>query len=71
MALISEEISQRRETTVEKNIEREKGNKYLRRVFHRAISFWGDNDSRLLELGFVPKSTIWTDDKPHSPQNLS
>jgi hypothetical protein len=68
---ISEEVSQKREATVEKNLERGMGNKYLSRGFHRALAFWGDNDSRLLELGFVPKSMIWTDNKPYSPKNLS
>jgi DNA polymerase V len=35
------------------------GNQILRRVFLRAISYWGNDEPRLLELGFVPKSEIW------------
>lgn len=34
--------------------------KTLRRVYLRATSFWGINDFRLLELGMIHKSGIWT-----------
>ncbi|MCK5832388.1 hypothetical protein KAH81_01835 [bacterium] len=41
--------------------------KTLRRVYLRATSFWGINDFRLLELGMVHKSGIWTYKK--KPEN--
>jgi len=31
---------------------------------------WGDDDSRLRLLGFVPSSEIWTKHKPHAPKNF-
>jgi hypothetical protein len=47
---------------------RAEGNQILRRVFLRAISYWGNDDPRLFELGFVPKSSIWTKKKkPKEP----
>ncbi len=55
------ERAQESEASVVKRVLMETtGYSILRWVFNRAKSFWGDDDPRLLELGFVPKSMIWT-----------
>jgi len=36
------------------------GENLLRNVFRWCVAVWGDDDERLLEFGFVPKSQIWT-----------
>jgi len=54
------ELRESRLATYDKNQLRAQGELLLRRVFHRAVALWGDEDNRLLDLGFVPKSMIWT-----------
>ena len=39
---------------------REVGENLLRNIFRWVVANWGDNDPRMLEFGFVPKSQIWT-----------
>ena len=68
---IDDEVAESREASVNKSETRIQGEKYLRQVYHRAVAFWGDNDSKLLELGFVPASMIWTENKPPHPKNFA
>ncbi|MGC9314952.1 MAG: hypothetical protein ACP5G4_04885 [bacterium] len=42
--------------------------KLLRWVYLRAVSHWGNDDPRLLQLGMVDKSGIWTKKKPKPPE---
>ncbi len=46
--------------TFEKVELRRRGESMFRRVYRRALSFWGDDASKLIQLGIVPKSEIWT-----------
>ena len=43
---------------------RETGEMLLRNIFRWAMAVWGEDDNRLLELGCVPKSQIWTPGMP-------
>lgn len=43
---------------------REAGERILRNIFRWVVAVWGDDDPRLLEFGFVPKSQIWTEGQP-------
>jgi len=52
------------------NTMRAAGNNLLRNIYRWAIAVWGDDDSRLLEFGFVPKSMIWTENTPYAPKNF-
>jgi hypothetical protein len=65
---IPKERGEAREATAVKNSIRQHGEKIYRWVYRRAISFWGNNDSRLLELGMVPKSLIGTPQGPSEPE---
>jgi len=65
---VKKERGEAREATAIKNSIRTNGEKLYRWVYRRAISFWGDDDSRLLELGMVPKSLIGTPSEPEEPQ---
>ncbi len=42
--------------------------KLLRWVYLRAVSHWGNDDPRLLQLGMVDKSGIWTKKKSKPPE---
>jgi len=64
---VSAEHKESRLAFYNKRVLREQGEKLLRQVFHRAVALWGDDDNRLLELGFVPKSLIWTPSEPSEP----
>jgi len=44
---------------------------YFRKIFTLAKLVWDEDDNRLLALGFVPKSMIWTHNRPHAPKNLT
>ena len=58
---LEKEYAEKKETTTNKNVLRiGTGEKLMRWVFHRAKSYMGDDDPKLLELGFVPVSMIWT-----------
>ena len=41
-----------------------RGEKLLRKLYHRAVSLWGDDDPRFFEIGLVPKSAIGTPSEP-------
>jgi len=56
-----------REATAIKNSIRANGEKVYRWVYRRALSHWGNDDSRLLELGMVPKSLIGTPQGGETP----
>ena len=43
----------------------------LRLIFKIACMVWGDDDSRLKLLGFLPSSEIWTENKPPHPTNFA
>ena len=43
---------------------REVGENLLRNLFRWVVANWGDDDTRMLEFGFVPKSQIWTPGQP-------
>ncbi len=60
---ISRERAESREARAKKVEIRKECNLMLSRIYHRAVSFWGNNDSRLLELGMLPKSQVWTPKK--------
>jgi len=55
-----------------KEFERAKGDTLLARAFKWICAVWDNNDTRLLEFGFVPKSQIWTPggDKFPAPTKL-
>ena len=40
------------------------GSKYLKLIYQMAVMVWGDEDPRLIELGFQTKSGIWTEGDP-------
>jgi len=40
------------------------GENLLRNIFRWVVANWGDDDPRMLEFGFVPKSQIWTPGTP-------
>ena len=40
-------------------------------VFGKAKLRWGNDDPRLRDLGFVPKSEIWTEKTPPAPKNFA
>ncbi len=61
---ISRERAESRAKTAERRRLRKKGEKILRNVFLRAVAQWGAEDKRLLALGMVHKSGIWTKKKP-------
>jgi hypothetical protein len=62
---IKDELSEQKSATAAKNVLRTlTGERLLRRVYHRAVAFWGDDDPRLLEIGILPKSQIWTPGMP-------
>ena len=42
----------------------------LRAVYDLAVLAWGNNDSRLMALGFVLKSQIWTRNRPFAPEDF-
>ena len=54
-----------------KEIERANGDRLLARAFKWICAIWDDNDDRLLEFGFVPKSQIWTPAPFPAPKNLA
>jgi hypothetical protein len=64
MDKVPDDLRESRLATYAKNTLRDQGEKLLRQVFHRAVALWSDEDNRLLELGFVPKSMIWTPGQP-------
>ena len=63
---ISRERAESREARAKKCEIRKQCNLMLSRIYHRAVSFWGNNDSRLLELGMLPKSQVWTPKKKNA-----
>ncbi len=46
------------------------GSDRLKIIYNMAKIVWGNDDPRLFELGFVPKSAIWTENKPPHPTNF-
>jgi len=46
------------------------GSDRLKIIYNMAKIIWGNDDPRLFELGFVPKSAIWTENKPPHPKNF-
>ncbi len=61
LAATGKELADQKAATASKNVLRKTmGEKLLRKCFHRAVAYWGDDDPRMLELGLVPKSQIWT-----------
>ncbi len=60
---ISRERAEARARNSERRRLRKKGERILRNVFLRAVAHWGVDDSRLLTLGMVNKSGIWTPKK--------
>jgi hypothetical protein len=46
------------------------GSNLLRNIYHWTIAVWSNNDPRLLEFGFVPKSMVWTEETAYSPKNF-
>ena len=65
MKAIGRELAEQKSATVSKNVLRKTtGEKGMRKCFHRAVAYWGDDDPRMLELGLVPKSSIWTPGQP-------
>jgi len=60
---ISRERAESRAKTAERRRLRKKGEGILRNVFLRAVAQWGAEDERLLALGMVHKSGIWTTKK--------
>ncbi|MCK5844814.1 MAG: hypothetical protein KAG97_08915, partial [Victivallales bacterium] len=66
-------ITQKREAADAYNIKQAEfllGSKYLKLIYQMAVMVWGDEDPRLLELGMVPKSSVWTegDPEPEEPE---
>ncbi len=57
---LSRERAEARAKKSEHRRMRAKGENIMRNIYHHAIAFWGDEDPRLLELGLVDKSGIWT-----------
>lgn len=47
-----------------KEIERKLGDRLLSRAFKWACAVWGYDEPKLEDLGFVPKSQIWTEGDP-------
>lgn len=47
-----------------KELERRRGDRLLSRGYRWTAAIWGIDDDRLLLLGFVPKSQIWTEGMP-------
>ena len=65
MKAIGKELAEQKEATVSKDtLRKTTGEKLMRKCHHRAVAYWGDDDPRLLELGLVPKSSIWTPGDP-------
>jgi len=64
---VSRERAEARAKVSERRRMRKKGEKILRNVYLRAIAYWGDDDPRLLSLGMVHKSGIWTKKKAAGP----
>ncbi len=54
------EKSERHHASVNKRLERVKGDKLLSNIFKWTCAIWGYDDTRLEIFGFVPKSQIWT-----------
>jgi len=59
----SRERAEKKAIIVARRALRAEGNRILRSVYLRAVSFWGIDDSRLLKLGMLPKSMVWTSKK--------
>lgn len=57
---ISRERAEARAKTSKLQRLRKKGEKILQNIYLRAIAHWGAEDKRLLELGMIYKSGIWT-----------
>ena len=56
-----------------KTSERERGDDLLTQAYNWVVACWSDEDMRLLEFGFVPRSMIWTshdDQVPETPKNF-
>ena len=64
------EHGEKLKATEDLNTMRGVGDNLLRNIFRWATAVWGNEDSRLLEFGFVPKSMIWADNTPYAPKNL-
>jgi len=47
-----------------KEVERKVGDRLLSRAFNWACAVWGYDEPKLEDLGFVPKSQIWTPGQP-------
>ncbi len=63
MAPASRERAEKKAARAAKREFREEGNRMLRRIYFRAVSFWGINELNLARLGMLPKSQIWTKKK--------
>jgi hypothetical protein len=65
LAATGKELSEQKAATASKTVLRKtRGDKLLRKCFHRVLAYWGDDDPRMLEIGLVPKSSIWTPGMP-------
>lgn len=65
MEAVGKELAEQKEATVSKDVLRNTtGEKLMRKCYHRALAYWGDDDPRLLELGLVPVSSIHTPGEP-------
>jgi len=40
-------------------------------IYDMACMIWGPDDNRLINLGFLPRSMVWTEDKPPYPTNFA
>jgi len=59
-----DELRQAKHVGKQKELERKKGDRLLLQAFKWTVANWGDDDERLLQLGFVPKSQIHTPGDP-------
>ncbi len=65
MKAVGKELAEQKEATVSKDVLRKTtGEKLMRKCYHRALAYWGNDDPRMLELGLVPVSSIWTEGDP-------
>jgi len=59
----SRERAEKKAARTAKREFREAGNRMLRKIYLRAVSFWGINELNLARLGMLPKSQVWTSKK--------
>ncbi len=66
---VQRERAERRAASTRLNQIRKECVKTMRWVYFRAVSYWGVDEPRLLQLGIVNKSSIWTKKKPKPPKD--